>query len=340
VAVKRRVVVVGVGSIGRRHARLLAERDDVAVELCEPNGDALAQAGLGGLPTYGCFAAALDSRPYAMVIATPVEFHCAQTLAAIGAGVHVLCEKPMSATLAEAEAMRDAAASSDAVVSFGFHLHFHPGLGRVKALVDSGALGEVLQVRHSTGSYITLVNSRSRYQEALEGALLMDYAHQPDAVHWLTGQRPLGVYMVGRQGGRMDYSSNPNYLTMVCDYASDLLATIELNYVQMPQRHEVEVIGDAAWVKYDFEDGVLQLGERQAQVIKRESVTVERDDVYRAEHQAFLEATEGVRPPSSPAEEAIVSMEVIDAALASWRSGARETLKPARAAGPSLGQEG
>ncbi len=318
--------MVGVGSIGRRHARLLCERDDIAVEVCEPSSEALAEAGLGELPRHPSFEAALDSRPYALVLATPVEYHAAQTIEALQAGIHVLCEKPMSVTLAEAEDMKAAADASAAVLSIGFMQHFHPGLSRLAQLIGTGSLGLVLQVHYRTGSYITLVNSRSRYQATLRGALLMDYAHQPDTIYWLLKQRPEGVYMVGRQAGDFECASDPNYLTMVCDYQSPLLSTIELNYVQMPQRHEIELIGDAGWAAYDFETGQLRLARRADQSLMHETIPVVRDDLYREEHRVFLEATEGRRAPSSPPEEAIVSMEVINAALASWESGARMAL--------------
>lgn len=328
-AVRRRVIVVGAGSIGRRHIRLLNERTDVAVELCEPNADAVAQvrAEVGDVPNHGSFDEALASAPYAMVIATPVEMHAAQTIAALRAGSHVLCEKPMSASLDDAIAMKREAEAAPAVLSFGFNLHFHPGLRRLKGLIDNGALGQVLQVQYRLGSYVTLVNSRSRYQATLEGALLMDYAHQPDAVYWLLGQRPAGVYMVARQAGAMEYTSNPNFLTMVCDYESPLLSTIELNYLQMPQRHEIEVIGDAGWAVYDFEVGVLRLANRAEQSLAQETIAVVRDDLYREEHAVFLAAAAGEGTPSSPASEAIVSATVVDAALASWRSAARVPLR-------------
>ncbi|MDI7274911.1 MAG: Gfo/Idh/MocA family oxidoreductase, partial [Anaerolineae bacterium] len=197
---------------------------------------------------------------------------------------------------------------------------------RLKKLIENGSLGTVLHILYRTGSYITLVNSQSRYQASLEGALLMDYAHQPDAIYWLTKQRPRGVYMAARQAGDMEFTSNPNYLTMVCDYASPLLSTIELNYLQMPQRHEIELVGDKGWAALDFERGVLRIAQRRGPSEVEEKVIVARDDLYRAEHQAFLEAIDGRRPPSSPAAEAIVSMEIIDAALASWKRQQRVAL--------------
>ncbi|MBM4460959.1 MAG: Gfo/Idh/MocA family oxidoreductase [Chloroflexi bacterium] len=236
-ALTRRVIVVGLGSIGRRHARLLNARGDLAVELCEPAPAnlELAYAEVGWLPTYGTYTEALRTRPELMVIATPHGLHCEQTVRALEQGIHVLCEKPMSDRLADARTMLAAAdrarQRSGAVLSIGFMLHFHPLLARLKQLVADGALGAVLHVHYNVGSYITLVNSRSRYQADLEGALLLDYAHQPDFIYWLLGEKPVGVSMAAAQGGQFEHTSMPNVLALTCDYARPLLTTIHLNYL-------------------------------------------------------------------------------------------------------------
>jgi len=324
-ALTRRIIVVGLGSIGRRHARLLHGRGSVAVELCEPEPAnlELACAEVGRLPAYRTYDEALRTRPDLMVIATPHDLHCAQTVQALEQGIHVLCEKPMSDRLEDARAMLAAAERarqrSGAVLSIGFMLHFHPLLARLKQLVEDGALGTVLQVHYSVGSYITLVNSRSRYQAALEGALLLDYAHQPDFIHWLLGEKPVGVTMAAVQGGQFEHTSLPNVLALTCDYARPLLTTVSLNYAQMPQRSACEVIGDRGWALAEIEKQTIRIGLRADSSEREERIAVDRDDLYRTEHQVFLDAAAGRCEPSSPASEAIVSMEIADAALRSWR---------------------
>ena len=328
-ALTPRVVVVGLGSIGRRHARLLHARGDLTVELCEPEPGNLKLAiqEVGRLPNHRSYAEALATDPDMMVIATPHDLHGEQTVQALDRHIHVLCEKPMSDRLEDAKDMQRAARRSRAVLSIGFMLHFHPLARRLKQILAEGVLGTVLQVHYSVGSYITLVNSRSRYQSSLEGALLLDYAHQPDLIYWLLGEKPSGVYMAATQGGRFEFTSTPNVLALVCDYQRPLLTTIHLNYAQMPQRSACEIIGDRGWALAEIERMSLRLGLRTDASERGETLAVDRDDLYRAEHQAFLDAIAGRREPSSPANEAIVSMEIADAALRSWREQRRVELR-------------
>ncbi len=318
----RRVAIIGCGSIGRRHARLMTRRKDLEVELCEPNPEILALAlkEVGQVRIHDTFEDVLASRPEMIVIATPHHLHADQTIQALSSGAHVLCEKPMSDNLNDAQRMFAAAEKSDRVLTFGFQLHFQPGLQRIKRLIDSGELGTLLHVHCRVGSYITLVNSKSRYQAHLEGALLWDYVHQSDALYWWLRRKPRGLYMAAGQGGALSLQSNPNFLTLTLDYDEPLVATIHLNYVQMPERHVYEVVGDKAWATFDLNTARLRIGRREEQTETEEIFSTERDPWYVAEHQAFLDAVDRKRSPESPAADAILSMQITQAGLASWKS--------------------
>lgn len=82
----------------------------------------------------------------AVVIAAPVPQHAELTLAAIEAGKHVFVEKPLGATLEEAERVAAAAAESDRVVMVGHLLEYHPAVEKLKGMIDSGELGEIRYV--------------------------------------------------------------------------------------------------------------------------------------------------------------------------------------------------
>ncbi len=215
--------------------------------------------------------------------------------------------------------MRAAAQECYRVCTVWFNQHFHPFMRQVRDAIRSGELGNVLHVHWHVGTYITLLNSGSRYQADMECALFLDYVHQPDLLYWWLGRRPLAVYALGLRGGDLPLQSTPNVAAVTLEYANGLLATIHLNYVQLPQRAYCEVIGDKKWLLVDMMTGVVRTGSLDGASETQTTVTVERDAMYEAEHQAFLDAVDGQRPPESPAEDAIVSQEMVAAAMASWR---------------------
>jgi predicted dehydrogenase len=322
---RRRMLVVGMGSIGKRHARLLMARPDLEVHVCEPSASVLegAKSELGNLVAHASLEAGLAARPELVLIATPHHLHAAQAIASFEAGAHVLCEKPICVDAGEAHRMIQAARAHKKVLSVGFHLHFQAGVLRMKEIIDSGMIGEVVHVHMRVGSFITLRNSLSRYQEKLKGALVLDYAHQPDLLLWLLQDLPAGVTMTALQAGNMPHTSNPNVMALTLDYKRPVLATVHLNYVQMPQRHEYEVVGDKGWVVLDLDAGLVRIGLRETEKETQERVATERDHAYRAEHEAFIQAVDGKRAPESPGDAAARSVELFNMAMRSWESGTR-----------------
>jgi predicted dehydrogenase len=327
----RRVVVVGLGSIGRRHTRLLLERTDVRVEVIEPNAELLAAAhkDFGELVSHPNLDESLETRPDIVWLATPTALHAAQTIAALEAGAHVFCEKPMSDRLAAARRMKAAADRARGILDIGFYLHFWRGMTRLRDLIAAGSLGQIVHAHARVGSYTTLVNSASRYQATNPGSLFFDYSHQPDLFYWLLGRAPRSVLVAGFESGGMELSSAPNVIDMIFEFDANLQASVHLNYVQFPERHSYEVTGTQGWAELDFFGGWIRHGSRSTGTVETETFQQERDDIFRAEHAAFFDAVEGKRPPETSAADGLVSTAICEAAVQSWRTAERVLLTQA-----------
>jgi predicted dehydrogenase len=328
-ALKYRVVVVGLGSIGKRHARLLQERTDVTVEVLEPDEAILRNATgeIGELVSHSHFKGMLESKPDVVWLCTPTALHADQSIAALESDCHVFCEKPMCETLEEAFRVKSISDRVSRVFNVGFYLHFWQGMVRAKQLINQGELGTILHLHARVGTYQTLINTLSRYQSERQGSLFFDYSHQPDLFYWLVNKIPTSVYVPGFQAGDMEFTSAPNVADIICEYDTPLISTIHLNYVQLPQRHEYEIVGDKGWVLVDFEKSQLLIGKRQNQTIEMESFVQDRDDIFRAEHQAFFEAIEGKRKAETTALDGIVSTAICQGAKQSWKKKEKITLE-------------
>jgi predicted dehydrogenase len=321
-AVGRRVVVVGAGSIGKRHIRLLRERKGVQVEVVEPNPDVVAslQGEFGALLIHDSFEVMLGTHPDIVWLASPTALHAVQSIAALNAGAHVFCEKPMAYTVEEARNVGDVVARSSTIFNVGFYLHFSTGMLLLKKMIGQGDLGNLLHIRAHVGSYITLVNSISRYQTRHPGTLFFDYSHQPDLFYWLTKKMPTALQVHGFRAEAMQLTAEPNVADVICEYDSHLIAHIHLNYIQMPERHTYEVIGGEGWAFLNFNEGLLLIGNRRQQTVQTQRFNQDRDDIFRAEHNAFFEAVDGKRPPETSAADGVISTMICAAALESYRT--------------------
>jgi predicted dehydrogenase len=88
-----------------------------------------------------------DIQPDIVVVATPNIFHMPQSLAALEAGAHVLCEKPLALTYADSKMMMEKAAEVGRVLSVGTHYRWSAPMRAAKAHVDAGFFGEIYAAR-------------------------------------------------------------------------------------------------------------------------------------------------------------------------------------------------
>jgi predicted dehydrogenase len=142
------LVIVGCGWIARRHATAARRLGMPLIFASRDVARARAYADeYGGVAAYGDYDEALrDARARAAVICTPHDRHVADVLAAVEAGRHVLIEKPIARTLAEADRIIDAAAGAGRVLMVAENFHFMPAFRRVRRLIDEGALGALREV--------------------------------------------------------------------------------------------------------------------------------------------------------------------------------------------------
>lgn len=157
-----------------RPARRVPEATVVAVAARDP-ARARRFAAKHGIPRVHESYDALLADPWVEAIYNPLPnaLHAAWTIRALEAGKHVLCEKPFSATVAEAEAMAAAAQRTGRVLVEAFHYRYHPLFARLRTILTGGELGEV---RHLEAHFCIpmLVPQDIRYRADLGGGALMD----------------------------------------------------------------------------------------------------------------------------------------------------------------------
>jgi predicted dehydrogenase len=169
--------ILGTGNIARQFAvGVTASGRGVLAAVGSRSPEAAAEFARGyAIPHYGRYEDALHSRDVdAIYISLPNSMHHEWTLAALGAGKHVLCEKPFAVTAAQAEEMFDAARKAGRVVMEAFMYRCHPQTAAVLDAVRDGAIGELKLIRTTFCFRTTKVAENIRFRPELAGGALMD----------------------------------------------------------------------------------------------------------------------------------------------------------------------
>jgi predicted dehydrogenase len=147
-----RVAVIGLGSMGLRHVEALSRLGMDVCGVADVSTKALqAVQDQHGVATHACFTDAYDMlakvRPAALVIATTAPTHAPFVLAAAKLGVrHVLCEKPLAISLAEADTMLAACERAGTRLAVNHQMRFIPRYRKVKALIGSEEIGPLVSI--------------------------------------------------------------------------------------------------------------------------------------------------------------------------------------------------
>jgi predicted dehydrogenase len=175
-----RTAVIGVGHLGRQHARihavLAAEGASQLVSVCDLQQDVASAAGAERNTDWTTDWRTLIGKVDAVSLAVPTESHCEIACGLLESGIHVLVEKPISRTLAEADLMLESARKGGAVLQVGHAERFNPALLALRPYVRNPVYFEI----HRVGQF----SARS-----LDIDVVLDLMiHDLDIVQWLVGE--------------------------------------------------------------------------------------------------------------------------------------------------------
>jgi predicted dehydrogenase len=283
-----RAGVLGVGSLGRYHAQKYAAHSGAElVGVFDPDMEraeaVAAETGCVAFPDAGSLVEGVD----AVTIAAPTEVHGDMGVQALNAGVHVLMEKPLAASLSEANDLLAAADASGRVLQVGHLKRFHPG---VRALADKGL--ERHPPRYLEANRLNTFQPRS-----LDIDVILDLmVHDLDLIlHWVnspvTEVRAIGIPVVTDKvdmaNARIAFESGA-----VANVTASRVARKRVREIRMFQPHRyasLDFVGNAMAL-YELDEAA---GEGPVPGARGEQLTLDPADLLAEEVDAFLRACRG-----------------------------------------------
>jgi predicted dehydrogenase len=195
-----RVLVAGCGNMGASHARAYHRMPEFEIAGLVSRGPASRErlsAELGGLPGFSDYYAALAAtKPDAVSINTYPETHGPYARAALAAGCHVFCEKPLAETVEEAQAIVDAARARDRKLVIGYILRVHPAWVRFIEIARTLGKPLVMRMNLNQQSRGTAWQSHRNLMESMS-PIVDCGVHYVDVMCQMTGARPVRVSAIG-----------------------------------------------------------------------------------------------------------------------------------------------
>lgn len=317
------LTVVGLGSIGRRHVRLLRTiRPDIEITLVRSgHGKDYPEEDLADR-TVSDIDQAIDAGVQGAIICSPATKHISEVSRFLAAGVHTLVEKPLAESSEAALPLIAGREEAGVICLVGYVFRYDQAAIHFKRLLSEEKVGALISARIECGSYLPDWRLDSDYRKSvsastrLGGGVLLEVSHEFDLLHWFFGR-------VAQIFARLDYS---NTLEIDTEDGVDAIVTttdglpISL-HLDFNRRHSSRFC-----TAYGI-DGEISLDLIQRQIeVKRVGGDVEvssfdgpMDEMYIDQLHHFFRCMEKGDDPRIGVEEALETLRVIHAARKSSR---------------------
>jgi len=315
-----RVAVVGCGGMGSIHLDRWAKVSGAVIAaVCDADaGVVTATQRVYGGEAHTRWDELIGATPLDVVdICTPPVQHEPVAVRALETGHHVLCEKPLARTPAEARRMVEAADRAGKLLMTAFCHRFHPPILFARELIENDDIGRVRMVRNRFSGVFEGVENRwfSDPEVAGGGALLDTAIHSVDLFRCLAGE-------VRSAAGRVA-TFNPaltveDSAAIVLEAESGALGVIEASWSTPHGRNVVEIYGSAGACLVDYDSNQVQY--RSADMSVWETRVIEGPDRFQREIDSFADAVRGLQPLRVSGRDGLRANEVVAEVLSSART--------------------
>jgi len=262
-----RVLLIGSGSIGKRHMRNLRMlRPEVRFDVLRERS----------LPSHGLDFAerctisssldeALDKAPQLMIIANPSALHLPYLTAAITRSIPFYAEKPVVSSVEDLSSLAKCLSAVRELPAniVGCNLRFLPSLIAMKDMVDTGVLGNICYASFEAGQWLPDWRPGKNYRESysaqrnLGGGVALDLIHEVDSARWLIGDfGDVKGMFASSSSLEIDVEDTASFL-MKADRGA--IVSVNVNYVSRSPFRRYRVVGDEGTVEWDLPNRALRL---------------------------------------------------------------------------------
>jgi len=331
----KRILIVGLGSIGTRHLKILNglfPEAEFAILSNKKNSQLI-----NNVSYFENIEQALLFLPQIAVISTPSMFHLESAIPLAKIGVHLLIEKPLSSSVEGVAELQQINISTNVKMTIGYNLRFMPSLIKFKALIDENTIGKVFSIRCEAGQYLPSWRPGKNYKEAassqknLGGGVLLELSHELDYLHWIFGEVEWIQASLNTLSDLDIDVEDTAFLLLGFrseKHVKPIIASVNLDFVRHDVKRSCTAIGRFGSLRWDCLKGTIHVyfenSKSWKEIFKQEE---NLDDSYIFEWKHFISSIETNRDPLISINEGLKVLEIIEAARFSSSKNQRVYLK-------------
>ncbi|MFA6316416.1 MAG: Gfo/Idh/MocA family oxidoreductase [Elusimicrobiota bacterium] len=326
------VLVLGCGSIGRRHIGNLKK---LGADVLAFDPDKACAAWVRKhlrVPTADTLEAGLEAKPDATWVCSPPSSHARLAVSALGRRIPCFIEKPIAHTLKDGKAIAAAVRRTRVPAFVGYQLRCEPAVQALRQRILTRSWGRLHFIRAQVGQYLPDWRPRQDFRRGytarqdLGGGILLDASHEIDLSLFLAGEAESVYCQAGKLGGfGLDVEDTAS---LVLSHKNGAVSEVHLDMVSRAPRRTLELSFERATVVLDWLAETLAVYSASSRTWRKTRLKTHYSEHYRIEARSFLAAVR--RPPRTAgfleADSALETLAVVEAAKKSAATRRRERI--------------
>lgn len=293
-----KILVVGYGSIGKRHILNLKQigKIDVIVLTKRKRDNFLKK---NCYKIFSTLDECLKEKPKAAIICNETNLHLKVATKLVKNDIHVFIEKPISNSLVGINDLKKNIQKKKIITHVGCVLRFHPIIKTTKKLLENNIIGKIKFVHSENGSYLPDWHPKENYRKSyaskdmMGGGVVLTCIHELDYLIWMLGRIDSVVSKNAKISGLGIQADDIS--VSILKFNSNIIGELHLDFFQRPKTRFCKIIGDKGTLQIDFEKNQLKL----YKIKNKKFQTVEdvkgynKNEMYVDEMRYFLKCVKG-----------------------------------------------
>ncbi len=323
----KKILIVGYGSIGRRHVKNLLEYSKYEILILTKrkikNNKEIR------IRYFDSLTNVLKEKPEIGFITNETSFHIEIAIKLAKKNIHLFIEKPLSNSIKNIQKLQKIVNKNKLITQMGCNWRFHPCIKKIKSIVEKNEIGKIYSVQVESNSYLPDWHPYEDYREGyaakkeLGGGILLTCIHELDFLYWYFGKVE-EIFSVTKKQSQLEVNTD-DISIMILKFKKNILGEIHLDYFQRPDFKRCKIIGSKGTLYWDSSINEVKFysNNKKKWIKKIELKKYEKNQMYIDEILYFLKSVKNKKKTINSINDGIKTLEI---SLAAKKSSAQKKM--------------
>ena len=310
-----KIIIVGYGSIGKRHLENFLRFKDTELIVYTKRND-LESLKRKGVKISDSLTDCLKEKPKIGVIANETSLHIPTAIKLANEGLDLFLEKPLSSSLKNVEKLRAIVKKKKLVTQMGCNLRFHPCIKKIKNLIEQKKIGRIISAQVQNCSYLPDYHPQENYRNGyaarkdLGGGIILTQIHEIDYMYWFFQEVENVISMSGKLSD-LNVTAE-DYVSSILKFRNKIIGELHMDYFQRPDFRSCKIRGTKGEIYWNSNNNLVNIYKQN----KKRWETVlevkkyERNFSYVEQLKHFLECVKDRKKSINDLDQGIATLKI------------------------------